>query len=66
VRIFGPGIIRKRVRLAEIVRMRAHSHSLVVWLGHSFNATAAGSTMFPGFDAVAIYLTRWRKVRARH
>ena len=32
---FGPGIIRKRVRLAEIVGCEPHSHSLVVWLGHS-------------------------------
>ena len=35
---FGPGIIRKRVRLAEICRMRARSHPLVVRLGNSSDA----------------------------
>ena len=35
---FGSGIIRKRVRLAEIVRLRGHSHSVVVRLGHSSDA----------------------------
>ena len=52
---FGTGIIRKRVRLAEIVGCEPSSHSLVVWLG--IHLTPYGWLYnVSGFDAVAITL----------
>ena len=62
---FGPGIIRKRVRLAEIVGMRADSYSLVVWLGDSSNALRLALQCFR-LRRRSYHVARWPKIRARH
>jgi hypothetical protein len=57
---FGPGIIRKRVRLAEIVRCEPiHIHW---WYGWGIHLTPYGWLYnVSGFDAVAITLRDGRK-----
>jgi hypothetical protein len=57
---FGPGIIRKRVRLAEIVE--CEPIRIRWWYGWGIHLTPCGWLYnVPGFDAVAITLSDGRK-----
>ena len=60
---FGPGIIRKRVRLVEIVG--CEPIRIRWWYGWGIHLTPCGWLYnVSGFEAVAITLTRWQKIRA--
>jgi hypothetical protein len=61
---FGPGIIRKRVGLVQIVGC-AHSHSLVVWLGHSSDAVRLALQCFR-LRRRSDHVARWKKICLWH